>query len=224
MQENGERLMSNFQDDPLIEEAVNDSDIQGVVDVGAVQPGDPLGCLVKGLLRGIGEDPEREGLKRTPARVDAALKWLTKGYNESLEDVVNDAIFESDNDDIVLVKDIDIFSLCEHHMLPFYGKAHVAYVPDGRVIGISKLPRIAEIYARRLQIQEQLTHQIARAVEQAVKPRGVAVVIECTHMCMAMRGVQKIGSTTVTRALTGVFKEQDGLRIELFKMLRGETV
>lgn len=224
MQENGERLMSNFQDDPLIEEAVNDSDIQGVVDVGAVQPGDPLGCLVKGLLRGIGEDPEREGLKRTPARVDAALKWLTKGYNESLEDVVNDAIFESDNDDIVLVKDIDIFSLCEHHMLPFYGKAHVAYVPDGRVIGISKLPRIAEIYARRLQIQEQLTHQIARAVEQAVRPRGVAVVIECTHMCMAMRGVQKIGSTTVTRSLTGVFKEQDALRIELFKMLRGETV
>lgn len=216
--------MSNFQDDPLIEEAVNDSDIQGVVDVGAVQPGDPLGCLVKGLLRGIGEDPEREGLKRTPARVDAALKWLTKGYNESLEDVVNDAIFESDNDDIVLVKDIDIFSLCEHHMLPFYGKAHVAYVPDGRVIGISKLPRIAEIYARRLQIQEQLTHQIARAVEQAVRPRGVAVVIECTHMCMAMRGVQKIGSTTVTRSLTGVFKEQDALRIELFKMLRGETV
>lgn len=216
--------MSQYQEDPLIEETVSDTDIQGVVDVGAVQPGDPLGCLVKGLLRGLGEDPEREGLKRTPQRVDAALKWLTKGYNESLEDVVNDAIFESDNDDIVLVKDIDIFSLCEHHMLPFFGKAHIAYLPDGRVIGISKLPRIAEIFARRLQIQEQLTHQIARAVDQAVKPRGVAVVLECTHMCMAMRGVQKIGSATVTRSLTGVFKEQDGLRTELSKMLRGETV
>ncbi|MCC7508800.1 MAG: GTP cyclohydrolase I FolE [Planctomycetes bacterium] len=216
--------MISFSDDPLIEENLAETELQGVVDVGAVKPGDPLGCLVKGILRGLGEDPEREGLKRTPARVDQALKWLTKGYQEKLEDVVNGAIFDTDNDDIVLVKDIDIFSMCEHHMLPFYGKAHIAYVPDGKVIGISKLPRIAEIYARRLQIQEQLTTQIARGVEEAVKPRGVAVVLECAHMCMVMRGIQKVGSTTVTRTLTGVFKEEQGLRNELFKMIRGETI
>ncbi len=216
--------MSQFSDEPLLEDDVSDTDIQGVVDVGGVKPGDPLGCLVKGILLGLGEDPEREGLKRTPARVDQALKWLTKGYSERLEDVVNGAIFETDNSDIVLVKDIDIFSMCEHHMLPFYGKVHIAYVPDGKVIGISKLPRIAEIYSRRLQIQEQLTTQIARAVEQAVQPLGVAVIIECTHMCMVMRGVQKVGSTTVTRALTGIFKQDADLRTELFKMLRGEPV
>lgn len=216
--------MSSFSDEPLIEEALTETELQGVVDIGAVKPGDSLAPLVKGILRGLGEDTEREGLQRTPVRVDQALKWLTKGYQESLQDVVNGAVFETDNDDIVLVKDIDIFSLCEHHMLPFYGKAHIAYVPDGRVIGISKLPRIAEIYARRLQIQEQLTTQIARAVEQAVQPKGVAVVIECAHMCMVMRGIQKVGSTTVTRTLTGVFKEEQGLRTELFKMIRGEAL
>lgn len=219
--------MSSFFDDPLSDDPLEndaETELQGVVDVGAIKAGDPLGCLVKGILRGLGEDPEREGLKRTPARVDQALKWLTKGYQEKLEDIVNGAIFDTDNDDIVLVKDIDIFSMCEHHMLPFYGKAHIAYVPDGKVIGISKLPRIAEIYARRLQIQEQLTTQIARSVEEAVKPRGVAVVLECAHMCMVMRGIQKVGSTTVTRTLTGVFKEEHGLRDELFKMIRGETI
>jgi GTP cyclohydrolase I len=216
--------VSNFSDEPLLEDTVSDTDIQGVVDVGGVKPGDPLGCLVKGILLGLGEDPDREGLKRTPARVDQALKWLTKGYNERLEDVVNGAIFETDNTDIVLVKDIDIFSMCEHHMLPFYGKVHIAYIPDGQVIGISKLPRIAEIYSRRLQIQEQLTTQIARGVEEAVQPKGVAVIVECTHMCMVMRGVQKVGSTTVTRSMTGAFKDEPGLRTELFKMLRGETV
>jgi GTP cyclohydrolase IA len=216
--------MSSFSDEPLIEEPVTETELQGVVDIGAIKPGDSLAPLIKGILRGLGEDTEREGLLRTPARVDQALKWLTKGYEESLADVVNGAVFETDNDDIVLVKDIDIFSLCEHHMLPFYGKAHIAYVPDGRVIGISKLPRIAEIYARRLQIQEQLTTQIARAVEQAVQPKGVAVVIECAHMCMVMRGIQKVGSTTVTRTLTGVFKEEAGLRTELFKMIRGEAL
>jgi GTP cyclohydrolase IA len=216
--------MSSFSDEPLIEEPVTETELQGVVDIGAIKPGDSLAPLVKGILRGLGEDTEREGLLRTPARVDQALKWLTKGYEESLADVVNGAVFDTDNDDIVLVKDIDIFSLCEHHMLPFYGKAHIAYIPDGHVIGISKLPRIAEIYARRLQIQEQLTTQIARAVEQAVQPKGVAVVIECAHMCMVMRGIQKVGSTTVTRTLTGVFKEEAGLRTELFKMIRGEAL
>lgn len=204
--------------------AVTDGDIQGVVDVGGVKAGDNMACLVKGMLRAIGEDPQREGLVKTPFRVDQAMKALTRGYAEKLEDVVNGAIFSSDNDDIVLVKDIDIFSLCEHHLLPFYGKAHIAYIPDGKVIGISKLPRIAEIFARRLQIQEQLTVQIANAVDQAVKPKGVAVVIECAHMCMVMRGIQKVGSTTVTRSLLGAFKEDATLRHELIRMIQGEAV
>jgi GTP cyclohydrolase I len=208
-----------YSEEQLMDEALVPGDLAGVVDVGAIKPGDNLAPLVKGILRSIGEDPEREGLVKTPYRVDQALKWLTKGYAEQLDDVINDAVFDSDNDDIVLVKDIDIFSMCEHHMLPFYGKAHIAYVPDGRVIGISKLPRIAEIYARRLQIQEQLTVQIARAVEQAVRPRGVAVIIECAHMCMVMRGIQKVGATTVTRTLLGAFKEDQTLRSELFRMI-----
>jgi GTP cyclohydrolase IA len=217
--------MTSFSDDPLLDEpAITDGDLQGVVDVGGVKPGDNMACLVKGLLRAIGEDPTREGLAKTPFRVDQALKWLTKGYSESVEDVVNNAVFSTDNDDIVLVRDIDIHSLCEHHMLPFYGKAHIAYIPDGRVIGISKLPRIAEIFARRLQIQEQLTVQIAQAVQQAVQPRGVAVVLECTHLCMVMRGIQKVGTTTVTRTLLGAFKEETHLRSELFKMINGESV
>ncbi|MBX3474643.1 MAG: GTP cyclohydrolase I FolE [Planctomycetes bacterium] len=216
--------MTSF-DDPLDDNPqITENDLAGVIDVGAIKPGDSLAPLVRGILRGLGEDPEREGLKKTPTRVSEALRWLTKGYNEKLEEVVNDAIFESQNDDIVLVKDIDVFSMCEHHMLPFYGKAHIAYIPNGKVIGISKLPRIADIFARRLQIQEQMTHQVAMAVEQVLAPRGVAVVMECTHMCMVMRGVQKVGSTTVTRTLTGAFKEELHLRNELFKMIRGETV
>lgn len=216
--------MTSFSDDPLLDEPAADTAIEGVVDVGGIKPGDNMACLVKGILRAVGENPERDGLAKTPFRVDQALKWLTKGYSEKLEDVVNDALFDSDNSDIVLVKDIDIFSMCEHHMLPFYGRAHIAYIPDGKVIGISKLPRIAEIYARRLQIQEQLTVQIAQAVEQVIKPKGVAVVIECAHMCMVMRGIQKVGSTTVTRTLTGVFKEEQHLRYELMRMIGGETV
>jgi GTP cyclohydrolase I len=217
--------MTSFSDDPLLNEpATTDTELEGVVDVGGIKPGDNMACLVKGMLRSIGENPEREGLVKTPFRVDQALKWLTKGYSEKLGDVVNDALFESDNDDIVLVKDIDIFSMCEHHMLPFYGKAHIAYIPDGKVIGISKLPRIAEIYARRLQIQEQLTVQIANAVDEVLKPKGVAVIVECAHMCMVMRGIQKVGSTTVTRSLLGDFKDEQHLRTELFKMIRGETM
>ena len=210
--------MSNI-DDSIPEPEVSGDDIHGVVDVGAIQPGDSMAPLVHGLLRSIGEDPDREGLKKTPFRVDQALKWLTKGYSEDLYEIVNDAIYPTDNDDIVLVKDIDIFSMCEHHMLPFYGKVHIAYIPDGQVIGISKLPRIAEIFARRLQIQEQMTSQIAGAISEVLKPKGVAVVIECAHMCMVMRGIQKVGTTTVTRSLTGAFKEDPSLRSEFSRML-----
>jgi GTP cyclohydrolase I len=215
--------MDSYPDETLLEDTpLTDDDINGVVDVGAVQAGDSLVPLVSGLLRGLGEDPTREGLVKTPQRIDQALKWLTKGYRDNLEEIVNGATFASDNDDIVLVKDVDVFSMCEHHMLPFYGKAHIAYIPDGRVIGISKLPRIAEMFARRLQIQEQLTQQIADALAQVLSPKGVAVIVECTHMCMVMRGVQKVGSSTVTRAMTGVFKRDSQLRTELFKMIRND--
>ncbi|MHC4840139.1 MAG: GTP cyclohydrolase I FolE [Planctomycetota bacterium] len=210
--------MSNLED-PINEPEVSGEDIHGVLDVGAIKAGESMAPLVHGLLRSIGEDPDREGLKKTPFRVDQALKWLTKGYNEDLNEIVNDAIYPTDNDDIVLVKDIDIFSMCEHHMLPFYGKVHIAYIPDGKVIGISKLPRIAEVFARRLQIQEQLTTQIADAIQGVLNPKGVAVMIEAAHMCMVMRGVQKVGTTTVTRSLLGAFKEEMTLRSEFAKML-----
>lgn len=217
--------MSSFNDDSLLDDSnLPNADIGGVVDVGAVQAGDSLAPFVTAILRGLGEDPEREGLRKTPSRVCLSLKWLTRGYQQKLSEVVNDAIFESDNDDIVLVKDIDIFSMCEHHMLPFHGKAHIAYIPNGKVIGISKLPRIADVFARRLQIQERMTQQIAMAIDEVLAPKGVAVVVECTHMCMVMRGVQKVGSTTVTRTLTGAFKDELHLRNELFKMIRGETI
>ncbi|MCC6464131.1 MAG: GTP cyclohydrolase I FolE [Planctomycetes bacterium] len=217
--------MASHPDDQFLEDtSLFEGTLKGVVDVGAVQPGDPLAPLVHGLLRGLGENPEREGLKKTPFRVEQALRWLTKGYQEQLDEIVNDAVFESLNDDIVLVKDIDVFSMCEHHMLPFFGRAHIAYVPNGRVIGISKLPRIAEMFARRLQIQEQLTVQIAQAVERAIQPKGVAVILECSHMCMMMRGIQKVGSTTVTRSLTGVFRDEQPLREELLKMVRAEPL
>jgi GTP cyclohydrolase IA len=215
--------MSGYPDEALLDEqSLTEEDLHGVVDIGAMKGGDSLVPLVTGLLRGLGEDPTREGLVKTPQRIDQALKWLTKGYHDDLEQIVNRATFASDNDDIVLVKNVDIFSMCEHHMLPFYGKAHIAYVPDGRVIGISKLPRIAEMFARRLQIQEQMTQQIADAIEQVLTPKGVAVIVECTHMCMVMRGVQKVGSSTVTRAMTGVFKQDNQLRTELFKMIRND--
>lgn len=188
-------------------------------DLASLKRGDDMAPLVTGILKCLGEDPAREGLLKTPRRVDLALRYLTKGYHEKLDEVVNEAIFETSNEDIVLVKDIDIFSTCEHHMLPFYGKAHIAYLPAGKVIGISKLPRIADMFARRLQIQENLTQQIAEALEHVLKPRGVAVVVECAHMCMVMRGVQKVGSTTVTRAMTGLFRTDSRLRREFFALI-----
>ncbi|MBF2064360.1 MAG: GTP cyclohydrolase I FolE [Calothrix sp. C42_A2020_038] len=175
---------------------------------------------VRTLLLGLGEDPDREGLKDTPKRVVKALQFLTKGYSESLDELLNGAVFTEDANEMVLVRDIDIFSSCEHHILPIIGRAHVAYIPNGKVIGLSKIARICEMYARRLQVQERLTLQIADALQGLLKPQGVAVVVEATHMCMVMRGVQKPGSWTVTSAMRGVFSEDARTREEFMNLVR----
>ncbi|HYW19405.1 MAG TPA: GTP cyclohydrolase I FolE [Nodularia sp. (in: cyanobacteria)] len=175
---------------------------------------------VRTLLIGLGEDPDREGLKDTPKRVIKALQFLTKGYTDSLDELLNGAVFTEDANEMVLVRDIDIFSSCEHHILPIIGRAHVAYIPNGKVIGLSKIARICEMYGRRLQVQERLTTQIADALQNLLKPQGVAVVVEATHMCMVMRGVQKPGSWTVSSAMRGVFAEDSKTRTEFMNLIR----
>ncbi|NJM99190.1 MAG: GTP cyclohydrolase I FolE [Phormidesmis sp. RL_2_1] len=167
---------------------------------------------VRTLLIGLGEDPDREGLVDTPKRVVNALKFLTSGYHQSLEDLLNGAVFHEEAREMVMVKDIDLFSSCEHHILPILGKAHVAYIPDGKVIGLSKIARICEMYGRRLQVQERLTADIAKAIEEVLQPKGVAVIVEASHMCMVMRGVQKPGAWTVTHSMRGVFESDAKIR------------
>ncbi|WVR05390.1 hypothetical protein IAU60_002404 [Kwoniella sp. DSM 27419] len=183
-----------------------------------------LSSAIRTVLECIGEDPDREGLQRTPERYAKALMWMTKGYEERLVDVINDAVFAEDHDEMVIVRDIEVFSLCEHHMVPFTGKISIGYIPNKLVLGLSKLARIAETFSRRLQVQERLTKQVALAVEEAIRPRGVAVVMEASHMCMSMRGVQKPGSSTVTSTMLGCFRQQQKTREEFLTLIRTPSV
>jgi GTP cyclohydrolase I len=178
------------------------------------------------LLRRMGEDPTRDGLLRTPERMEKSVAFLTQGYNQKIEDVLHNALFDVNYDEMVIVKDIEFYSQCEHHLIPFFGKAHIAYVPQGKVIGLSKIPRIVDVFSRRLQVQERLTQQIAEAIDDAIKPQGVGVVLEASHLCMMMRGVQKQHSSTVTSAMLGVFKTQMQTRNEFLTLIRrnGGTV
>ncbi len=182
-------------------------------------PADPIVGLTRDLLAALGEDPEREALLRTPGRVAESLRFLTQGYGVDVRDVIRDAVYAEPYEEMVLVRDVEVYSLCEHHMLPFYGRAHVAYMPRGRIVGLSKLPRVVDVFARRLQVQERLTTQIAEALDEALHPYGVAVVIEAFHLCMMMRGVQKQNSQTVTSALTGVFRTDPKTRSEFLELI-----
>jgi GTP cyclohydrolase I len=176
--------------------------------------------LYREILVRIGEDPTRDGLLRTPERMEKSLAFLTRGYNMNVTEVLHDALFDVDYDEMVIVKDIEFFSQCEHHLLPFFGKAHIAYVPDGKVIGLSKIPRLVDVFARRLQVQERLTRQIGDAITEAIHPQGVAVILEAQHLCMMMRGVEKQHSSTVTSAMLGVFKTQLQTRNEFLSLVR----
>ncbi len=177
-------------------------------------------ALIRKLLEDLGEDPGREGLLDTPRRVAKSLSFLTSGYREDIDKVLNNALFTVDYSEMVIVKDIDFFSLCEHHVLPFFGKCHVAYIPRTKVIGLSKIPRLVDVFAHRLQVQERLTNQIAETIREKIDPLGVAVVMEATHLCMAMRGVQKQRSFCVTSAMLGAFRERDRTRAEFLDLIR----
>lgn len=179
--------------------------------------------LIKELLELLGEDPNREGLKKTPQRVAKAYKFLTEGYTKEPKEILQKALFQSSNDEMVLIRDIEFYSLCEHHLLPIIGRVHVAYIPNGKVVGLSKIPRIINLFARRLQIQEQMTEQIADAILETINPKGVGVVVHARHMCMEMRGVEKINSTTVSSALRGLFKKDQRTRNEFYNLINSPS-
>ncbi|MFA7228304.1 MAG: GTP cyclohydrolase I FolE [Melioribacteraceae bacterium] len=179
---------------------------------------------VRQILEEIGEDPDREGLKNTPSRVAKAYEFLTQGYKRDLNEVLNNAVFDEKYDEMVIVKDIDFYSMCEHHLLPFYGKVHVAYIPDGKIVGLSKVPRIVDVFAQRLQVQERMTQEIADTLDKCLNPRGVAVVVEAYHMCMMMRGVQKQNSITTTSAMHGIFTEDARTRSEFLNLINQKRI
>jgi GTP cyclohydrolase I len=197
------------------------------VDVPALLPAEPIGApdgdlleaATRDLLIGVGEDPERDGLLDTPARVRKSMALLTQGYRLDPRDVVGDALFDVEYDDLVLVRDIEMYSLCEHHLLPFFGKAHIGYLPRGKVVGLSKLPRLTDVFARRLQVQERLTHQIAECIQEIIEPAGVGVIIEASHLCMMMRGVEKQQSVTRTQTLLGTLRDDDRARAEFLSLI-----
>jgi GTP cyclohydrolase I len=180
--------------------------------------------LVRQQLALLGEDPDREGLQRTPLRVSKAMAWLTRGYSDDVRTLVGDALFEEEHENMVMVRDIELYSLCEHHLLPFFGRAHIAYIPNGKIVGLSKLPRIVDMFARRLQVQERLTEEIATAIEDVLQPLGVGVVVEAAHLCMMMRGVEKQSSKTITSALRGSFRSDPRTRDEFLSLARGKSV
>ncbi len=178
---------------------------------------------VKAMIRHVGEDPEREGLLDTPKRVKKAYEFIFGGYKQNAKEILESALFTSSNDEMVLIKDIEFYSTCEHHLLPIIGRAHVAYIPDGKVVGLSKIPRVVDVFARRMQIQEQLTEQIADAIMETINPKGVGVVLQARHMCMEMRGVEKINSTTTSSALRGLFKKDEKTRAEFFSLINSPS-
>src|SRR5688572_16044053 len=181
---------------------------------------DPIEPLVTTMLKELGEDPGRDGLERTPARVARAMRFLTSGYQKNPRELLNGALFDVTYDEMVIVKDIEFYSLCEHHMLPFFGRVHVAYLPNGRVVGLSKIPRLVEMFARRLQVQERLTVQIAETIEEVLRPRGVAVVVEAMHLCMVMRGVEQQNAFAITSSMRGDFKNDQKTRAEFMELIR----
>ena len=217
--EKGHRNGRSLSNRPILKE-------HEAMDVFDDQKGLGLEPLIRELLIKIGEDPDREGLLKTPSRVDKAYEFLTSGYRMDLEEVINDAIFAEGGDsaeDMVIVKDIEFYSMCEHHMIPFFGHIHVGYIPNGKIIGLSKIPRIVEVFARRLQVQERITQQVADVVEKVLQPKGVAVVAEAKHMCMCMRGIQKQNSWTTTSCMRGAFRQDPATRKEFLELLRNRN-
>lgn len=184
---------------------------------------EPFADKVRDILAALSEDPDREGLVKTPERVEASLRFLTQGYRMTVEEVIGDAVFEESHQSMIMVRDIEVYSLCEHHLLPFFGKAHVAYIPDRKIVGLSKIARLVEMYSRRLQVQERLTSQIANTINQQLQPLGVAVVIEAQHLCMMMRGVEKQNSKALTSSMIGVFQDREATRMEFMNLIRGQN-
>ncbi|MDQ8162507.1 MAG: GTP cyclohydrolase I FolE [Gemmatimonadota bacterium] len=194
------------------DDIATDSDVQGEFE-----------GLIRRQLELLGEDPARDGLLKTPSRVAKSMAWLTRGYDLDARQVIGDALFEENHENMVMVRDIEMYSMCEHHMLPFFGKVHVAYIPNGKIVGLSKLPRVVEVYARRLQVQERLGEQIANALDEVLQPRGVGVVIEAVHLCMMMRGVEKQSSRTITSSLRGLFRDDPKTRSEFLRLAHGPS-